>query len=1005
MIPKKPNNVTWTDDQWQAIYEDGCNILVSAGAGSGKTAVLTERVIRKIKDGISVSKLLVLTFTNEAAKEMKSRIRDAITKENLTKELDLLESSYITTFDSFALSLVKKYHYALKIGKNITNIDSSIIKIKKRELIDQIFEEYYKNDTFGEFIALYGNKDDNKIKEAIIDISDELDKKINKKNYLQNYINNYTKENINKIIKEYLNYILDIKNEIIDLYYNLLSYLEDKNASKLIDEFSNFLNSDNYENIKISIPKIPRFKLDEDAKKVKDELKEKLDLLSNLARYESTSKIEESFDLIKDYIKIICDIIVEIDDKINIYKKKYDAYEFNDIAIMAINVLKENDDIRNEMKASFNEIMLDEYQDTSDIQETLISLIANNNVYAVGDQKQSIYRFRNANPFIFSNKYNEYANNNGGIKIDLKDNFRSRKEVITSINELFCSIMDEKYGNAIYKLSHQMLFGNKSYEKDKPEQNYNLEVYNYEENKEYTKEEIEAFIVARDIKNKIENNFLVLGKNEYRPLSYGDVCIIVDKGTNFNLYKKILEYNGIPTTIKKDQTLTTGYDVMVLRNLLNIVIKVNRNEYDDKFRYSYTSIARSFLFEESDEQIYNELLNKNYNEEIIDLCKQIDIDSEVPGSIIYKILDVFNFYEKSIKVGNIEETFIKIDNVISLAISLTESDYTIDDFYEYLSEMIDGKDEIKYKINTDNSDNVKLMTIHSSKGLQFSLCYFLGYNEKFNMKELKKTIFYDKNYGIVMPYYNDGLENMITKELSKRNFIIDEISEKIRLLYVALTRAKEKMIIVSGIDEKEKYEEVPDSVKAMYRSFKDIISSTTSLIKYTKVVDNSVDINYIQNISKKLNNTETNERKNYVNLNIEYNLLNEKHFSKISNKLISLEENEKMEFGTKVHEIFELDSFIEPKNEYVKRFIKHIDKPNKIYKEHEFIDGDTIGIIDLLLEYNDHYKIIDYKLKNINDDEYKKQLKGYKEHVKKITGKDVKTYLYSIIDDNLIQID
>ena len=119
MIPKKPNNVTWTDDQWQAIYEDGCNILVSAGAGSGKTAVLTERVIRKIKDGISVSKLLVLTFTNEAAKEMKSRIRDAITKENLTKELDLLESSYITTFDSFALSLVKKYHYALKIGKNI----------------------------------------------------------------------------------------------------------------------------------------------------------------------------------------------------------------------------------------------------------------------------------------------------------------------------------------------------------------------------------------------------------------------------------------------------------------------------------------------------------------------------------------------------------------------------------------------------------------------------------------------------------------------------------------------------------------------------------------------------------------------------------------------------------------------------------------------------------------------------------------------------------------------
>ena len=476
MIPKKPLDAKWTDDQWKAIYEDGCNILVSAGAGSGKTAVLTERVIRKIKDGISVSKLLVLTFTNEAAKEMKSRIREAITKENLTRELDLLESSYITTFDSFALSLVKRYHYALKIGKKITNIDSSIINIKKRELLDQIFEEYYKNDTFGEFITIYGNKDDKKIKEAIIDISNELDKKIDKKEYLKNYQNNY---NVNIIIEEYLKYLLDLKKEIINLYKDLLAYLEDKSASNLIDAFSNFIDSNNYDDIKKNIPVLPKLKLDE-GKEIKDELKKKINLLENLTRYESIGKIKKSFDLIKNYNKTICDIILDIDDKINDYKKKYDAYEFNDIAIMAINVLKDNEDIRNEIKNSFNEIMLDEYQDTSDIQETLISLIANNNVYAVGDQKQSIYRFRNANPFIFSNKYNEYAKNIGGVKIDLKDNFRSRREVIESINELFSSIMDEKYGNAIYKLSHQMLFGNKSYEKNKPEQNYSLEVYSYE---------------------------------------------------------------------------------------------------------------------------------------------------------------------------------------------------------------------------------------------------------------------------------------------------------------------------------------------------------------------------------------------------------------------------------------------------------------------------------------------------------------------------------------------
>ena len=228
MIPMKPNNVTWTDDQWRAIYEDGSNILVSAGAGSGKTAVLTERVIRKIKDGISVSNLLVLTFTNEAAKEMKDRIRKAIIKNNLTKELNLLESAYITTFDSFALSLVKKYHYALKISKNITNIDSSIVNIKKNQIIENIFEKYYKeNDKLCDFINIYGDKDDKKIKEEIIDISNELDKKIEKEKYLKEYIqNNYNEKYLKNLITEYQNYILETKSEILDLYNNLLSNLE-----------------------------------------------------------------------------------------------------------------------------------------------------------------------------------------------------------------------------------------------------------------------------------------------------------------------------------------------------------------------------------------------------------------------------------------------------------------------------------------------------------------------------------------------------------------------------------------------------------------------------------------------------------------------------------------------------------------------------------------------------------------------------------------------------------
>ena len=1006
MIPKKPSDAKWTDDQWLAIWKDNSNILVSAGAGSGKTAVLTERVIRKISCNINVNELLVLTFTNEAAKEMKSRIREAISKKGLKEQLDLLESSYITTFDSFALSLVKKYHYALNISKNITNIDASIINIKKRELLDNILEKYYKeSSTFKDFVTIYGNKDDTKLKETIIDISHELDKKINKKSYLEEYINTfYQNNNINNIIKEYLNYIIETKNEIIALYNNLLSYLENKQVNKLISSFEGLIQAEDYENIKNNIPSIPRFKLEDDAKKIKDELKKKIEILKNLVKYENIDAFRKSFDLIKPYVDIMIKIILEIDENINTYKRKYNAYEFNDIAVMAIKLIEDNQDIRNEIKYSFNEIMLDEYQDTSDIQETLISLISNNNVYAVGDQKQSIYRFRNANPFIFSNKYYEYSKGNGGFKIDLKDNFRSRKEIIESINKVFSSIMDDKYGNAQYEESHQMNFGNKSYEKDKPNQNYYLEVYNYEENKGFTNEEIEAFIIARDIEEKIKNNYLVL-ENGYRTLKYGDICIIVDRGKNFNLYKKILEYKGIPCTIKKEQTLTTGYDIMVLRNLLNIVIKVNENNYDEEFKYSYISVARSFLFEETDSLIYNEIKSNKYNDEIIKKCKEININEEVPSSIIYKLLNVFNFYENIIKVGNIEETFIKMDSIISLAESLTQEDYTIKDFYEYLGEMIDGKDEITYKIDGDSSNNVKLMTIHSSKGLQFSLCYFLGYDKPFNIEETKKTIYFDNKYGIIMPYFDNGLDTIITKELSKKNYIEEEISEKIRLLYVALTRAKEKMVIISQIDDKEKYDRVPNSVKKYYRSFKDIISSTNSVVSNTKVVSNYVDIDYIKRINKSFENIKCDKKMNFVDLNLSYNICEENHYSKVASKLFTKEEIKKMEYGTKVHEMFEFDDFNNPKNKKVMEFLKLIDKPLKIYKEYEFINENTIGVIDLLLEYPDHYMIVDYKLKNIRDDEYKKQIKGYKKYIEKITGKNVYTYLYSIIDNKLLKID
>ena len=226
----------WTNEQLLAINSEGKNIIVSAGAGSGKTAVLSERVLRKINDNVPINKLLILTFTNEAAKEMKDRIRKKLINEKKSDQLNLLEESYITTFDSYSLSIVKKYHYLLNVSKDIKIIDDTIISNLKDKFIDEIFEELYKNEdeNFLKLINDFCLKDDRNIKEMILNISKKIDLKIDKELYLRNYINEfYNDENVEKLYLEY--------KKLIDKKLSNISYL--------LDLFSNYSDSDYYEKV------------------------------------------------------------------------------------------------------------------------------------------------------------------------------------------------------------------------------------------------------------------------------------------------------------------------------------------------------------------------------------------------------------------------------------------------------------------------------------------------------------------------------------------------------------------------------------------------------------------------------------------------------------------------------------------------------------------------------------------------------------------------------------
>ena len=397
----------WTKDQLQAINEEGKNIIISAGAGSGKTAVLTERVYRKLKSGVHITNLLVLTFTNAAAASMKEKIRKRIKKEpSLKDELELLDSAYISTFDSFSLSLVKKYHTYLNITNNIEITDDVIINLEKKKIINEILEEKYfhPTDNFKLLINNFCLKDDENLINYLFNIYGKIELKNDKESYLNNYMNSFNDKYLDLIVDDYLDLINTHIKNISIILEDIKSNFEGDYYSKIYDSVSNLIELNDYNDIKSSIniklPSVPNGSTDYQ-KSIKESLKKEIDSLKELCIYESLDEAKEELLSTKSNIEEIISILKELHSRLTKYKNENNIYNFNDIAHLAIKVVKENEDIRKSLINSFNEILIDEYQDTSDTQEEFISLISNNNVYMVGDIKQSIYRFRNANPYIF----------------------------------------------------------------------------------------------------------------------------------------------------------------------------------------------------------------------------------------------------------------------------------------------------------------------------------------------------------------------------------------------------------------------------------------------------------------------------------------------------------------------------------------------------------------------------------------------------------------------------
>ena len=1034
--------MSWTKEQEQAIYDSGSNIIVSAGAGSGKTAVLSERVLQKILNGTHVNELLILTFTKAAAEEMKSRIRKKISSnKELSHELVLLDSAYITTFDSYALSVVKKYHYLLNIPKDIGITDESIINIQETKIMNDVFEEFYdsKDETFSSLIKKYCIKNDDLFRNLILGVAKGIDSNINGKELINDIKNNYYKEsNVNSIINEY-EQVINNKIEYIKDYLQLSNnYFDEDYCEKLYSSCEEILSS-SIDNLcdfsKVKLPPVPRGSED-DAKDYKAELKNNLDELFDLGKYGNKETIYNDIMSSKNHVLCILDIVERYIEKLEEYKKENQIYTFKDIAFNAIKVVSENEEVKEEIKNSFKEIMIDEYQDTNDVQDKFIKLIENNNVYMVGDIKQSIYRFNGSNPSIFKEKYDNYSDGKNGKKIDLIKNFRSREEVLKGINDLFDLIMDNEIGGAEYKESHEMKYGNTLYDDLRSNIDYDMQIIEYEEDedKNYSNYEIEIFAIAKDIKEKINNKLQVFDKetSKLRDATYSDFVIILDRSKYFDDYKKIFEYVGIPLSILKNDKLTTGTDINLIRNIIDFIIRINDKDYGVEFKYDFISIARSFLYEYTDNEIFEIYTNNSYKDTNIykDFSSIESINSITCGNLFLNILDITDFYNKLYKIGDYEETNIRISTIYDLATQFNNLGYSIYEFRDYLDDVLSEGIDIQYEKRIGNVDSVKIMTIHKSKGLEYPICYFADLDHNYNLSDVKSKILVDKKYGIMIPSDTENTNSSVIKDLFMNEFMKEEISEKIRLLYVALTRAREKIIIYLPKKESKTYNKktngtIEDEKRIKYLRLSEMIYSCVEdlnkYVSYIELKDLNLSKNYLYKKSRKNIECVGCEKIDVEEISIQSEEIKDKHFSHENLNIVNQKTHDNMVYGTKIHEVLELIDFknYNPsiiKDEFVRNkitkflnndLLKNI-KDSNIYHEYEFIyNKDNTkyhGIIDLMIEYKDHIDIIDYKLKDVTDEDYIKQLNGYKEYIGSISNKKVNTYLYSIIEENFKEI-
>ncbi|WHY87698.1 helicase-exonuclease AddAB subunit AddA [Neobacillus novalis] len=906
VIPPMPEGVNWTDDQWKAIMARDKDILVAAAAGSGKTAVLVERIIQKIlsvEAPIDVDELLVVTFTNASAAEMRHRIGEALEKaidqdpgsRHLRKQLSLLNKAAISTLHSFCMEVIRKYYYLIDVDPGFRIADETEAQLIRDEVIDELFEEEYgkkDNESFFNLVDSFtSDRSDAAVQDIVRSIYDFARSSPLPDQYLHEVVSMYDVGEMTKV--EELPFIqsllFDVKLQLEAAKEMITRGLEvTKLPNGPAPRAENFLDDievidtlimaqrDSWATLYQAMQtwSFSRAKplkkdqydkeLSEKAQKLRDKAKKKIqDIKDELFTRKPESFLRDLAEM-RPLVETLVHLVKEFSVRFEKVKREKGLVDYSDLEHYCLDILAEEISAEGEFlpseaalayKKHFNEVYCDEYQDVNMVQETILRLVTkeeeqNGNLFMVGDVKQSIYRFRLAEPNLFLGKYGRFRVDGeaAGLRIDLARNFRSRKEVLDGTNYLFKQIMGIKVGEIDYDEAAELRNG-APYPEDEQfpvelilidqkaeiketqsdsETDSEAEPHGEFDAADLEQSQLEARVMAAKIKELAAKGAPIYNAKTKtsRPMMYRDVVILLRSMTWAPQIMEEFKQQGIPIYAN----LSTGYfeatEVAVMMALLRVI----DNPFQD---IPLASVLRSPIVGLNEEELAKIRIHQkrgSFWEAVSAFCRSKEAETtQVFYEKVRQFYDLLKEWRGIARQGALSELIWQLyrdtqfydfagglpggkqrqANLRALYDRARQYEQTsfrgLFRFLRFIERMTERGDDLgAARALGEQEDVVRIMTIHSSKGLEFPIVFIAGMARNFNMADIRKPYMLDKEYGFAAKYVN--AEKRISypslPQLAfKRKKKMEMLAEEMRVLYVAMTRAKEKLYMIATLKD------------------------------------------------------------------------------------------------------------------------------------------------------------------------------------------------------------